>query len=155
MATLEELGIGLVPWSPLGVGFLTGDITPRTRFDAPGYTDYRRNQPRFTPAALEANLPLVTLLRTWATRKAATPAQIALAWLLAQRPWIVPIPGTTHPQHLDDNLGALAVSFDSAELAELNRAARAIPVTGARLRPEQLAMADGEAPARLGAEVRP
>lgn len=148
LVVLEELGIGLVPWSPLGVGFLTGDITPRTRFDAPGYSDYRRNQPRFTAAALAANMPLVALVRDWATRKQATPAQVSLAWLLAQRPWIVPIPGTTHAQHLDENLGALDVTFTPAELSELNAAARGIPITGDRLRPEQLAMAGREAPMR-------
>lgn len=148
MALCEELGIGLVAWSPLGLGFLSGDITPRTRFDAPGYRDYRLSQPRFTAEARAANLPLVDLLRQWATRKQATPAQIALAWLLARRPWVVPIPGTTQPSHLDENLGAPDIAFTPAELEELDGAARAIPITGDRLRPEQLIQAGREAPQR-------
>lgn len=102
LAIFEELGIGLVSRSPLGIGFLTGTINQDTRFDGPGYTDYRLANPRFTPEALKANMALVDLLREWARRKDSTPAQIALAWLLAQRPWIVPIPGTTNLRHLGE-----------------------------------------------------
>ncbi|NEP18891.1 MAG: aldo/keto reductase [Leptolyngbya sp. SIO4C1] len=142
----EELGIGPVAWSPLGVGFLTGTIDENTRFDRPGYTDYRLTNPRFTPAALRANMSLVDLLREWAQRKEATPAQIALAWLLAQKPWIVPIPGTTNPQHLDENLGAVAVKFTAEELRELDTAVSQIEIHGERLREELLVMSGREAP---------
>jgi aryl-alcohol dehydrogenase-like predicted oxidoreductase len=146
LALFEELGIGLVPWSPLGAGFLTGTINENTRFDGPGYTDYRLTNPRFTPENLKANMPLVALLRDWARRKEATPAQIALAWLMAQRPWIVPIPGTTNPQHLDENLGALSVKFTADELREFNTAADKIVVHGERLRKGLLALSGVEAP---------
>lgn len=148
LAIFEELGIGLVAWSPLGVGFLTGTINEKTRFDKPGYTDYRLTNPRFASEALKANMPLVDLLRKWARRKEATPAQIALAWLLAQRPWIVPIPGTTNFQHLDENLGAMAVRFTPEELRELNAAASRIVVHGERLRKGLLEMSGREAPLR-------
>lgn len=148
LAIFEELGIGLVAWSPLGVGFLTGTIDEHTRFDRPGYTDYRLTNPRFTPEALKANMPLVALLRGWAEQKSATPAQISLAWLLAQRPWIVPIPGTTNPQHLEENLGALQVSFTTDELSELNAAVSEIEIHGARLRDALLVMSGREAPSR-------
>jgi len=147
-AVCEELGIGLVPWSPLGCGFLTGGINEKTPFAVPGHTDYRLTNPRFTPENLKANMPLVALLRDWARRKEATPAQIALAWLLAQKPWIIPIPGTTNPQHLDENLGAMAVIFAADELREINAATDAIMIHGARLRPELLALSGVEAPAR-------
>lgn len=146
LAVFEELGIGLVSWSPLGVGFLTGTINQKTRFDAPGYTDYRLTNPRFTPEALKANMPMVDLLSEWARRKEATPAQISLAWLLAQKPWIVPIPGTTNLQHLDEDLGALAVNFTPGELRELNAAASRIVVHGERLRKGLLEMSGQEAP---------
>lgn len=146
LAIFEELGIGLVAWSPLGVGFLTGTINEKTRFDTPGYTDYRLTNPRFTPEALKANMPLIDLLREWARRKEATPAQISLAWLLAQKPWIVPIPGTTNLQHLDENLGALTIRFTPAELSELNSAASKIVVQGQRLRKGLLEMSGQEAP---------
>jgi aryl-alcohol dehydrogenase-like predicted oxidoreductase len=147
-AIFEELGIGLVAWSPLGAGFLTGTINESTRFDKPGYTDYRLTNPRFTPEALKANMVLVDLLREWARRKEATPAQIALAWLLAQRPWIVPIPGTTNLQHLDEDLGAMAVKFTPEELREFNAATSKIEVHGERLRKELLVMSGREAPLR-------
>jgi aryl-alcohol dehydrogenase-like predicted oxidoreductase len=147
-AIFEELGIGLVAWSPLGAGFLTGTINESTRFDKPGYTDYRLTNPRFTPEALKANMVLVDLLREWARRKEATPAQIALAWLLAQRPWIVPIPGTTNLQHLDEDLGAMAVKFIPEELREFNVATSKIEVHGERLRKELLVMSGREAPLR-------
>ena len=146
LSIFEELGIGLVSWSPLGLGFLTGTINEKTRFNGPGYTDYRLTNPRFTPEALKANMALVDLLREWAKRKEATPAQIALAWLLAQKPWIVPIPGTTNLQHLDEDLGALSVKFTSEELLELNTAASRIVVHGERLRKELLVMSGREAP---------
>ena len=146
LSIFEELGIGLVSWSPLGLGFLTGTINEKTRFNGPGYTDYRLTNPRFTPEALKANMALVDLLREWAKRKEATPAQIALAWLLAQKPWIVPIPGTTNLQHLDEDLGALSVKFTSEEHLELNTAASRIVVHGERLRKELLVMSGREAP---------
>lgn len=148
LAIFEELGIGLVAWSPLGVGFLTGTINEKTRFDKPGYTDYRLANPRFTPEALKANMPMVDLLREWAHRKEATPAQIALAWLLAQKPWIVPIPGTTNLHHLNEDLGALAVKFTPEELRELNAADSRIVVHGERLRKGLLEMSGREAPSR-------
>lgn len=146
LAIFEELGISLVPWSPLGAGFLTGTINETTRFDKAGYTDYRLTNPRFTPEALKANMPLVDLLREWARRKDATPAQISLAWLLAQKPWIVPIPGTTSLQHLDENIGALAIKFTPGELREFNVAASRIVVHGERLRKGLLEMSGREAP---------
>ncbi len=108
--TLEELGIGLVPYSPLGKGFLTGKMDENTTFDS---SDFRNIVPRFTPEARKANQALIDLLRKIAERKKATPAQIALAWLLAQKPWIVPIPGTTKLHRLDENIGALAVELTS------------------------------------------
>ena len=139
----EELGIGFVPWSPLGVQFLTGWIDANTRF-APG--DIRAVESRFSPENLPHNLQLVALVEQWAERKRATPAQIALAWLLAQKPWIVPIPGTTVMAHMVENSGADDVRFTPSELAELNAAVRAIDVRGARL-PEQVQVFSGvEAP---------
>jgi aryl-alcohol dehydrogenase-like predicted oxidoreductase len=126
----EELGIGFVPWSPLGVGFLTGAIDARTRF-AQG--DIRGIETRFSPENLPHNLALVALLRNWAERKQATPAQIALAWLMAQKPWIVPIPGTTQMAHMLENIGAASVQFTPSEVTELNQAVAAIQVRGARL----------------------
>jgi aryl-alcohol dehydrogenase-like predicted oxidoreductase len=125
-----QMGIGFVPWSPLGVGFLAGAIDANTRF-AEG--DIRGIEGRFSPQNLPANLALVELVKTWAVAKQSTPAQISLAWLLAQRPWIVPIPGTTQMAHMLDNAGAPSVRFSESELAELNTAVRAIPITGARL----------------------
>jgi aryl-alcohol dehydrogenase-like predicted oxidoreductase len=146
LSLCEELGIGLVPWSPLGAGFLTGTINDNTRFDGPGYTDYRLTNPRFTPEALKANMALVELLKIWAKRKEATPAQIALGWLLTPRPWIVPIPGTTNPRHLEENLGAVMVRFTPDELREFNAATSKIVVQGARLRKGLLELSDVEAP---------
>ncbi|PHV17716.1 aldo/keto reductase [Janthinobacterium sp. BJB303] len=145
LALCEELGIGFVPWSPLGVGFLAGAIDARTRF-AEG--DIRQVESRFAPENLPHNLALVALVKTWAARKQATPAQIALAWLLAQRPWIVPIPGATQMAHLEDNLGAAGVRLTSAELAELNQAVAAIEVQGARLPDAVLAYSGVEAAVR-------
>jgi aryl-alcohol dehydrogenase-like predicted oxidoreductase len=138
----EELGIGFVPWSPLGVGFLTGAIDARTRF-ADG--DIRKGESRFSPENLPQNLKLVELARTWAERKRATPAQIALAWLLAQKPWIVPIPGTTQMAHMLENTGAAAVRFTPPEVADLNASVVAIKVAGARLPDMVQAMSGVEA----------
>jgi aryl-alcohol dehydrogenase-like predicted oxidoreductase len=141
----EELGIGFVPWSPLGVGFLTGAIDANTRF-APG--DIRGVESRFSPENLPHNLALVDVVKRWAERKRATPAQVALAWLMAQKPWIVPIPGTTQMAHMLDNIGAADVRFTPAELSELNRDVSAVDVRGARL-PEQVQLFSGvEAPPR-------
>ena len=131
---LEELGIGLVPYSPLGKGFLTGKIDETTTFDS---TDFRARLPRFTPEARQANQALVDLLTTMATRKAATPAQIALAWLLAQKPWIVPIPGTTKLHRLEENIGATSVELTRDDLQEIDRSASQIHVQGDRY-PEAL-----------------
>ena len=132
--TLEELGIGFVPFSPLGKGFLTGKIDETATFDS---TDFRSTLPRFTPEALKANQALIDLLGAIAQRKQATPAQIALAWLLAQKPWIVPIPGTTKLNRLDENLGALNVALTPEDLREIDTAAAKITVQGARY-PEKL-----------------
>lgn len=139
----EELGIGFVPWSPLGVGFLTGAIDASTRF-AEG--DIRQVESRFSPENLPHNLALVDLVKSWAERKQATPAQIALAWLMAQKPWIVPIPGTTQMAHMLENIGADAVQFTAAELTELNQSVSAIQVRGARLPDGVLALSGVEAP---------
>ncbi len=130
LPTLEELGIGFVPFSPLGAGFLTGKIDETTQF---GGSDFRASVPRFAPEARKANLALVDLLRAVATRKGATPAQIALAWLLVQKPWIVPIPGTTRLDRLKENLGAIEVDLDAQDLEEIDSAASQIPLQGARL----------------------
>ena len=129
LPTLDELGIGLVPFSPLGKGFLTGTIDEKTQFDN---SDFRNIVPRFTPEARKANQAMVDLLARVAKHKKATPAQIALAWLLAQKPWIVPIPGTRRLERLDENLGALAVELTSADLREITSAATKIAVQGAR-----------------------
>lgn len=139
----EELGIGFVPWSPLGVGFLTGAIDERTRF-AEG--DIRGIETRFSPENLPANLTLVKLLGDWADRKQATAAQIALAWLMAQKPWIVPIPGTTQMPHMLENIGAASISFTPEEIDELNSAVAAIKVRGQRLPDAVLAFSNVEAP---------
>ncbi|MCD6050142.1 MAG: aldo/keto reductase [Verrucomicrobia bacterium] len=141
--TCEELGIGFVPWSPLGVQFLTGGIDANTRF-AQG--DIRGIEPRFSPENLPHNLKLVDLVKSWANRKHSTPAQIALAWLLAQHSWIVPIPGTTQMAHMLENIGAAGVRFAPAELAELNSAVKAIEIKGQRLPDAVLVFSDVEAP---------
>ena len=130
LPTLEELGIGFVPFSPLGAGFLTGKIDDNTKFDS---SDFRATVPRFAPDALRANMALVDLLRGVAKRKGATPAQIALAWLLAQKPWIVPIPSTTKLERLDENLGAAAIELTSDDLREIDTAASKITLKGDRL----------------------
>jgi aryl-alcohol dehydrogenase-like predicted oxidoreductase len=130
LPTLEELGIGFVPFSPLGAGFLTGKIDTNTEFHS---TDFRNISPRFTPEARVANQALVDLIGKVAEQKKATPAQIALAWLLAQKPWIVPIPGTTKLHRLDENIGAVAVELTPDDLREIESAASRITVQGARL----------------------
>jgi len=132
----EELGIGLVCYSPLGKGFLTGAMTKDTKF---GDNDFRKNLPRFTPEAMEKNQALVDLLKRIADEKKATPAQIALAWLLAQKPWIVPIPGTTKLHRLEENLGAANIKLTLQDLAEIKRAAAVIHVEGERYTPQVLA----------------
>jgi aryl-alcohol dehydrogenase-like predicted oxidoreductase len=132
--TLEELGIGFVPYSPLGKGFLTGKIDENTKFDS---SDFRSTLPRFTPEALKANQALIDLLGEIAERKKATPAQIALAWLLAQKPWIVPIPGTTKLKRLEENIGSVSIELIGDDLREIETAASEIKVQGARY-PEKL-----------------
>src|ERR1043165_8024631 len=132
--TLEELGIGFVPFSPLGKGFLTGKISEETQFDK---TDFRNVVPRFTPENRRANQVVVDLLTRFAEQKKATPAQIALAWLLVQKPWIVPIPGTTKLHRLEENIGAVAIALTSDDLRQLGNAASQTPVQGARY-PEEL-----------------
>ncbi len=127
--TIEELGIGLVPYSPLGRGFLTGKIDKNTSFDS---TDFRSTLPRFTPEALKANQALVDLLSNIAGQKKATPAQVALAWLLAQKPWIVPIPGTTKLHRLEENIGAVSVELTPDDLRDIDSAATKITIQGAR-----------------------
>jgi len=134
LPALEELGIGFVPFSPLGKGFLTGQIDEKTTFDS---SDFRNVVPRFTPDARKANQTLIDLLRAVAERRNATPAQIALAWLLAQKPWIVPIPGTRKLERLEENIGAAAVELTSADLREIESAASRITIQGARY-PEHL-----------------
>src|SRR5207249_8826968 len=134
LATCEELGIGFVPCSPLGKGFLTGKIDETTTFDS---SDFRNIIPRFTPEARKTNQALVDLLRNIADRKKATPAQIALAWLLAQKPWIVPIPGTTKLERLEENIGAVVVELTRDDLREIDRTASRITIQGARY-PEAL-----------------
>jgi aryl-alcohol dehydrogenase-like predicted oxidoreductase len=139
----EEIGIGFVPWSPLGVGFLTGAIDANTRF---AHGDIRGGESRFSPENLSRNLALVALLKKWAEQKQATPAQIALAWLMAQKPWIVPIPGTTQMPHMIENTGSAAVRFTPTELADLNSSVRAIEIRGQRLPDAVLVFSAVEAP---------
>jgi aryl-alcohol dehydrogenase-like predicted oxidoreductase len=139
LPTLEELGIGFVPFSPLGKGFLTGKINENTTFDS---SDFRNIVPRFTPEARKANQALVDLLGKIGQRKKATPAQIALAWLLAQKPWIVPIPGTRKLERLDENIGAAVVELTPEDLREIDSAASKITVQGARY-PERLEQMTG------------
>jgi aryl-alcohol dehydrogenase-like predicted oxidoreductase len=139
LPALEELGIGFVPYSPLGRGFLTGKMNENTAFDS---TDFRNTLPRFTPEARKANQTFVDLLGEIAKRKKATPAQIALAWLLSQKPWIVPIPGTTKLKRLDENVGAVEIELTREDLSEIERAASQIDVQGARY-PEHLEQMTG------------
>jgi aryl-alcohol dehydrogenase-like predicted oxidoreductase len=139
IATIEELGIGFVPYSPLGKGFLTGKMDENTKFES---SDFRNILPRFTAQAMSANRALVDLLGSIAERKKATPAQIALAWLLAQKPWMVPIPGTTKLHRLQENVGAAAVELTPEDLRYIDSAASEIPVQGARY-PEQMEQMTG------------
>ena len=139
LPTLEELGIGFVPFGPLGAGFLTGKIDASTTFDK---SDFRAAVPRFAPEALQANMALVDLIRTVAAEKGATPAQIALAWLLAQKPWVVPIPGTTKLHRVEDNIRAIDLSLTSTDLEEIESAAAKIELKGARL-PEAILKMSG------------
>lgn len=143
MPLCEELGIGFVPWSPLGMGFLAGTIHAASRFEK---QDFRAAVPRFAPDVLPANMALVDLVKTWAVRKNVTPAQLSLAWLTAQKPWIVPIPGTTNMAHLQENVAAASIAFSAAELQELNAAVAAIPIRGARPSPPVLSATGVEAP---------
>ena len=143
IATCEELGIGFVPWSPLGYGFLAGAIDAETTF-APG--DFRAGTTRMSPENLPQNLSLVELIKTWAKRKQATPAQVALAWLIAQKPWIVPIPGSTVMAHMVENSAADSIKFTPTEITELNSAVRAIEIKGKRLPDVIQAWSDVEAP---------
>ena len=131
LKTCEELGIGFVPWGPVGMGYLTGKIDAHTKFDPK--TDLRSEFDRFSPENLAANMPVVDLLRRFAEKKNATPAQIALAWLMAQKPWIVPIPGTRNIDHLDENLGAINVQLTPADLSEIQTAFSTITVHGGRM----------------------
>jgi aryl-alcohol dehydrogenase-like predicted oxidoreductase len=139
----EQLGIGFVCWSPLGMGFLAGTISARTRFNE---DDFRAGVPRFAPDALPANMSLQRLVQTWARRLDATPAQLALAWLAARKPWIAPIPGTTNVAHLEENVAAASISLSVAELKELDTALATIVVKGERLSPQVLAATGVEAP---------
>lgn len=140
---MEELGIGFVPFSPLGAGFLTGKIDQNTKFEQ---NDFRNNVPRFTPEARKANYALVEVIKVVANRKKATPAQVALAWVLAQKSWIVPIPGTTKLRNIESNVGAARVAFSANELRDLNAAAAAVKIEGDRLPKQALDMTGIEAP---------
>lgn len=144
----EELGIGFVCWSPLGMGFLAGGVRADSRFATVPIADFRAVSPRFSPEVLPANMALVDLVRTWAARKNATPAQLSLAWLLAQKPWIVPIPGTTSAAHMTENLGAASISFTEQELQQLNTAVAAIRIQGDRLPPAVMALSGVESAAK-------
>ncbi len=139
LATCEELGIGFVPWSPLGMGYLTGTVTPLM---VHGPADLRATLPRFTPEARRANWPVVELLQRVGARKQATPGQIALAWLLARKPWIVPIPGPTTQDHMEQNAEALQVQLTAADIEEIENGFAQIKVQGARLSEPMLAMID-------------
>jgi aryl-alcohol dehydrogenase-like predicted oxidoreductase len=138
--TCEELGIGFVPWGPVGLGYLTGKIDARARFDP--QTDLRSRFPRFTPEPLAANMPVVDLMRRFAEKKDATPAQIALAWLLARKPFIVPIPGTRNIDHLEENLGALGVDLTPAEVQQISTESAALTVNGERMDAGNMALVE-------------
>jgi aryl-alcohol dehydrogenase-like predicted oxidoreductase len=140
LATCEELGIGFVPWGPVGQGYLTQKIDARTKFDPK--MDMRSGFPRFSPENIAANKPIVEFLRDFAKKKNATPAQLSLAWLLAQKPWIVPIPGTRHLDHLHENLGAVDVQLTPANLREIETALSEITVHGGRMNGEQMRVVD-------------
>jgi aryl-alcohol dehydrogenase-like predicted oxidoreductase len=140
LATCEELGIGFVPWGPVGMGFLTGTMNGQTKLDSK--TDFRSGFERFSPAAMAANQPIIDLVSRFAQRENATPSQIALAWLLAQKPWIVPIPGTRSQEHLQENLGALRVELSAEDLREMNAAFAPVKVEGGRMNLDQMRIVD-------------
>jgi len=142
----EELGIGFVSWSPLGMGFLTGTVTADTRFETSPEMDFRALVPRFALEALPANMALVNVVKSWARQKNATPAQLALAWLLAQKPWIVPIPGTTNVAHMEENIGAVEITFTPDELRRLHTEVASVNIRGDRLPPAIMQMSEVEAP---------
>lgn len=144
----DELGIGFVPYSPLGRGFLTGAITNATQL---GEGDFRKTSPRFSPEAIDKNLAFVDLLKRVAGEKGATPAQLALAWLLAQRPYVAPIPGTTKLHRLEENIGAESIELASADLDEIDEGASQIQPEGERYAPAQMAMVGREAPEKENA----
>lgn len=146
LSICEELGIGFVSWSPLGMGFLAGTISADTRFETSPEIDFRALVPRFAPEVLSANLALVNVVKSWASQKNATPAQLALAWLLAQKPWIVPIPGTTNVAHMKENLSATEITFTPEELQRLNRDVAAVGIQGERLPIAVMQMSEVEAP---------
>ena len=140
LKTCEELGIGFVPWGPVGMGYLTGKMDAHTKLDPK--TDLRSGFDRFSPENIAANMPIVDLLRRFAEKKNATPSQIALAWLLAQKPWIVPIPGTRNIDHLNENLGAINVQLTPADLREIETAFSKIKVHGGRMNEKQMQVVD-------------
>jgi aryl-alcohol dehydrogenase-like predicted oxidoreductase len=140
LATCEELGIGFVPWGPVGMGYLTGRIGPGTKLDPK--TDIRLTFDRFSPENLAANMPVVEVLKQFANRKGATPSQVALAWLMAQKPWIVPIPGTRNIDHLNENLGALHIHLTPADLRDIKAAFAALKVHGGRMNAAQMELVD-------------
>ena len=144
----EELGIGFVCWSPLGMGFLAGAVRADSRFASAPVLDFRAISPRFAPEVLPANMALVDVVQTWAQRKNATAAQLALAWLLAQKPWIVPIPGTTNIAHMEENLGAAAITWTGDELRQLNADVAAVRIQGERLPAAVMQLSGVEAPPR-------
>jgi aryl-alcohol dehydrogenase-like predicted oxidoreductase len=144
----EELGIGFVCWSPLGMGFLTGTVPADSRFKSGPVADFRSQVPRFAPDVLPANMALVDVVRAWAQLKNCTPAQLAIAWLLAQKPWIVPIPGTTNMAHMEENLGAATIAFTPDELRQLDVAVAAIRIQGARLPPAVMRLSGVESAPR-------
>jgi aryl-alcohol dehydrogenase-like predicted oxidoreductase len=140
LKTCEDLGIGFVPWGPVGMGYLPGKMDAQTKLDPK--TDFRSGFDRFSPQNLAANMPVVDLLKRFAAKKNATPAQIALAWLMAEKPWIVPIPGTRSLDHLEENLGAIKIQFTPADLSEIETAFSAIKVHGGRMNEMQMQMVD-------------
>jgi aryl-alcohol dehydrogenase-like predicted oxidoreductase len=140
LQTCQKLGIGFVPWGPLGEGYLTGKIDAHTQLDPK--TDLRAEFPRFSPQSIAANAPVVDLLKQFAEKRKATPAQIALAWLLAQEPWIVPIPGTRREDHLNENLGAINIELASADLREIENAFSAVRVQGVRMSEKHMQQID-------------
>jgi aryl-alcohol dehydrogenase-like predicted oxidoreductase len=140
LQTCEELGIGFVPWGPVGMGYLTGTLNAQTKFDPK--TDLRSGFDRFTPENLAANWPFIEIIKAFAEKKGATPSQIALAWLLAQKPWIVPVPGTRNVNHLHENLAAVNIQFTTVELGEINTALSKLTVHGGRMNKEQMQIVD-------------